>query len=92
MWCAVWPDFVNLQESAAEFDGDPLKARAKLMATVSERVGKTCVFELGAAAWKDTHDENEYQTAQLTRSGRKDWRTGNRASPHWERVPSDTHI
>lgn len=30
MWCAVMPDFENLQESPAGFDGNPVKARANL--------------------------------------------------------------
>ena len=30
MWCAVYPDFINLQESPAGFDINPLIARQKL--------------------------------------------------------------
>lgn len=36
MWCAVNPDFINLQESPAGFDGDPLTAVQKLRATSQE--------------------------------------------------------
>lgn len=32
MWCAVMPGFINLQESEAEFSGDPNKAIAALKA------------------------------------------------------------
>jgi len=32
MWCAVNPDFENLQESPAGFSQDPFEARAKLRA------------------------------------------------------------
>lgn len=32
MWCAVNPDFINLQESPAGFDGNPFQARANLYA------------------------------------------------------------
>lgn len=31
MWCAVFPDYINLHESHAAFDGDPIRARAKLL-------------------------------------------------------------
>ena len=34
MWCAVMPDFINLQESAAGFDGNPLVAKANLAAEI----------------------------------------------------------
>lgn len=30
MWCAVMPDFINLQESPAGFDGNPMIAVEKL--------------------------------------------------------------
>jgi hypothetical protein len=30
MWCAVAPDFENLQESPAGFDGNPITALANL--------------------------------------------------------------
>lgn len=30
MWCAVLPDFVNLQESPAGFDGNPMAAKLNL--------------------------------------------------------------
>lgn len=30
MWCAVWPNFENLQESVAGFDADPLLAIKEL--------------------------------------------------------------
>lgn len=36
MWCAVYPDFENLQESPAGFDGDPLVALANLAAAKAE--------------------------------------------------------
>lgn len=32
MWCAVMPGFINLQESPAGFNADPIKAVAKLRA------------------------------------------------------------
>ena len=32
MWCCVGPDFVNLQESPAGFDGNPFVARDKYLA------------------------------------------------------------
>lgn len=32
MWCAVLPDFVNLQESPAAFDGNPIVARNAIRA------------------------------------------------------------
>lgn len=35
MWCAVMPDFINLQESPAGFSGDPLIALANLRAAAS---------------------------------------------------------
>ncbi len=37
MWCAVYPDFVNLQESPAGFDGNPLQAIVKLKASGAPR-------------------------------------------------------
>ncbi len=40
MWCAVMPDFVNLQESPAGFDGNAVKALANLCAALSEQEGK----------------------------------------------------
>lgn len=40
MWCAVFPGFVNLQESAAGFDGDPLVAVEKLRAAVAKAAGR----------------------------------------------------
>lgn len=30
MWCAVMPDFIDLQQSPAGFDGNPMRAVAKL--------------------------------------------------------------
>lgn len=33
MWCAVWHDFENLQESPAEFHKDPWVAMARLVAS-----------------------------------------------------------
>ena len=38
MWCAVMPDFENLQESEAGFSGNPVKAVASLRAALA-RVG-----------------------------------------------------
>ncbi len=35
MWCAVLPDFENLQESPAGFDGDPRVALRKLESAAS---------------------------------------------------------
>lgn len=35
MWCAVMPDFINLQESPAGFDGNPNNAVRKLKAALS---------------------------------------------------------
>lgn len=32
-WCAVFRDFVNLQDSPAEFDADPVKAMQKLLSS-----------------------------------------------------------
>lgn len=37
MWCAVMPDFQNLQESPAGFDGNPNVAVAKLRAAMQAR-------------------------------------------------------
>ena len=42
MWCAVMPDFENLQESPAGFSGNPLEAIAELRAAIArdaQRVG-----------------------------------------------------
>ena len=39
MWCAVNPDFKNLQESPAGFDGNPLIAVAKLRAAIAKATG-----------------------------------------------------
>lgn len=36
MWCAVMPDFINLQESPAGFDGNPLAAVSKLHAAIAK--------------------------------------------------------
>lgn len=36
MWCAVMPDFENLQESEAGFDGNPVTAVAKLRAALAK--------------------------------------------------------
>jgi hypothetical protein len=36
MWCAVMPGFINLQESEAAFDGNPVRAVAKLRAALSQ--------------------------------------------------------
>jgi hypothetical protein len=36
MWCCVGPDFENLQESPAGFDGDPFVARAKYLAEAAK--------------------------------------------------------
>ena len=35
MWCAVMPGFINLQESEAAFDGNPVIAVIKLRAAIS---------------------------------------------------------
>jgi hypothetical protein len=35
MWCAVMPDFENLQESPAGFDGNPFVARKNLIAAIA---------------------------------------------------------
>jgi hypothetical protein len=35
MWCAVNPDFENLQESPAGFDGNPFRAREYLAAALT---------------------------------------------------------
>ncbi len=40
MWCAVMPDFINLQESPCGFDGSPARAVAKLRAALSAQPGK----------------------------------------------------
>lgn len=39
MWCAVMPDFVNLQESKSAFDGNPLVAAEKLRAALARATG-----------------------------------------------------
>ncbi|MDO9402075.1 MAG: hypothetical protein Q7T46_11610 [Polaromonas sp.] len=39
MWCAVLPDYINLQESPAGFDGNPLVAVANLRSAVSKATG-----------------------------------------------------
>lgn len=39
MWCAVMPGFINLQESEAGFDGDPLVAIAHLRASITKALG-----------------------------------------------------
>lgn len=36
MWCAVMPDFVDLQESAAGFSGNPIEAVANLRAAIAK--------------------------------------------------------
>ncbi len=36
MWCAVQPDFINLHESHAGFDGNPVVAVAKLRAAIAK--------------------------------------------------------
>lgn len=45
MWCAVNPDFVNLQESPAGFDGNPFRARELL---ALETLKATTAPEAGA--------------------------------------------
>ena len=39
MWCAVMPDFENLQESPAGFDGDPMRAIDALRAAIAKATG-----------------------------------------------------
>lgn len=39
MWCAVNPDFINLQESAAGFDGNPVVAAMKLREAIAKAAG-----------------------------------------------------
>lgn len=39
MWCAVMPDFINLQESPAGFSGDPMKAIRLLRAAIAKARG-----------------------------------------------------
>ena len=39
MWCAVNPDFINLQESPSGFDRDPLIAAMKLRAAIAKATG-----------------------------------------------------
>lgn len=40
MWCAVMPDFENLQESEAGFSGNPVKAVEKLRSAIAAREAK----------------------------------------------------
>lgn len=40
MWCAVMPNFINLQESAAGFSGDPIKAVEQLHAALAASTPK----------------------------------------------------
>lgn len=37
MWCAVMPDFINLQESEAGFSGNPIVAVQKLRDALAEK-------------------------------------------------------
>jgi len=39
MWCAVMPDFVNLQESPAGFDGDGRRALLNLKSAIAAAKG-----------------------------------------------------
>lgn len=39
MWCAVNPDFINIQESPAGLDGNPMIAVKKLRAAVAKATG-----------------------------------------------------
>jgi hypothetical protein len=39
MWCAVMPDFINLQESLAGFDGDPVRSVSNLRAALAKATG-----------------------------------------------------
>ena len=41
MWCAVYPDFINLQESPAGFDGNPFKAIANLKTAATALPGQS---------------------------------------------------
>lgn len=41
MWCAVMPDFVDLQESEAGFSGDPVKAVEKLRQAIAKAEGRS---------------------------------------------------
>lgn len=41
MWCAVMPGFINLQESEAAFDRNPVLAVAKLRAAVANAESRT---------------------------------------------------
>ena len=41
MWCAVMPGFINLQESAAAFSGDPIEAAAELRAAIPDAEGRS---------------------------------------------------
>ncbi len=45
MWCAVMPGFINLQESPAGFDSDPVKAVAKLCEAVAEETAARLIAE-----------------------------------------------
>jgi len=40
MWCAVMPGFINLQESAAGFSGNPVAAVSNLRAAIAKAEGK----------------------------------------------------
>lgn len=40
MWCAVAPDFINLQESPAGFDGAPMKAAENLVTAIRKARGE----------------------------------------------------
>lgn len=39
MWCAVMPDFINLHESPAGFDGNPMIAVSNLRAATARATG-----------------------------------------------------
>ena len=41
MWCAVMPDFINLQESKAGFSTNPLNAVSYLRAAIAKATGET---------------------------------------------------
>lgn len=41
MWCAVMPDFVNLQESPAGFSGNAVQAVGNLRAAIAKATGET---------------------------------------------------
>lgn len=40
MWCAVMPDFIDLQVSPAGFDGNPVLAVARLRAAIARATGE----------------------------------------------------